>query len=273
MPGPRVSRLTVYPVKSLDGKSVEEASLTDVGALENDRIYALVDEDGAYVNGKAERRIHRIRSGFDLDTHRLCLRDVDAPAEEASTFVLPDESDDVARWFETYLGYDVSVRREPARGFPDDTDNPGPTLISTATIETLASWYDDVTPDGMRRRLRANVEISNVPAFWEDHLFADHGEVVRFTIGDVAFEGVNPCQRCVVPSRDPDTGEETPDFRERFIENRRRTKPDWTDSDRFDHDFRVMVNTRVPGSPSTIAVGDSVEIQGVQPEAERTREE
>lgn len=266
MTGPRVSRLTVYPVKSLDGKSIEQGHLTDTGALVDDRIYALVDEDGAYVNGKAERRIHRIRSGFDLDTHRLSLRDVDAPTADASAFVLPDDADDVAAWFESYLGYDVSVRREPERRFPDDTDNPGPTIVSTATIETLASWYDDVTPDGMRRRLRANVEIAGVPAFWEDRLFADYGEAVRFTIGDVAFDGINPCQRCVVPSRDPDTGEETPDFRERFIENRRRTKPDWTDSDRFDHDFRVMLNTRVPDAPAPITVGDPIEIEGVRPE-------
>lgn len=84
--------------------------------------------------------------------------------------------------------------------------------------------------------------------------------MVRFRIGDTILEGVNPCRRCVVPARDPDTGDETPGFRERFIEQRRETKPDWTDSDRFDSDYRVMVNTRVLDEEASLTVGDSVEI-------------
>lgn len=266
MHGPRLASLTVYPVKSLDGKTVESAALTQTGGLVGDRMYALVDADGDFVNGKAERRIHRIRSGFDLDTHRFCVRDVDAPAGSATSFVLPDDRDGVEDWFADYLDYEVALRREPQGGFPDDTVNPGPTVISTATLETVAGWYDGITPDEMRRRLRPNVEIDGVPAFWEDRLFADHGEVVRFTIGDVTLDGVNPCQRCVVPSRDPDTGEETPDFRERFIIRRGETLPEWTRSDRFDHDYRLMVNTRVPDGGGRLAVDDPVEITGPRPE-------
>lgn len=270
MSGPRVTRLTVYPVKSLDGKSVAEASFAPAGGLDGDRLYALRDSDGAFVNGKAEPIIHRIRSGFDLDTHRLTLRCIDAPPGTATSYKLPEERGLAEDWLSQYLGYDVTIERDDEVGFPDDTVRPGPTVISTATIETIASWYDDITPDEMRRRLRANVEIEGVPAFWEDRLFADHGEVVRVTIGVAVLEGVNPCQRCVVPSRDPDTGEETPNFRERFIEQRRATKPDWTPSDRFDHDYRVMVNTRVPetnpGVADPIQVGDPVEIIGVRSE-------
>ena len=267
MSGPCLARLTVYPVKSLDGNSVSSASFIGPGALSGDRIYALVDEGGAYVNGKAEPAIHRLRSGFDLDSHRLSIRDVEDPTCAARSFTLPADAARAEEWFEEYLGYPVTLRREPLGGFPDDTTHPGPTVISTATIETVASWYDEVTPDEMRRRLRANVEIESVPAFWEDQLFADHGEVVAFSIGDVVLEGVNPCRRCIVPARDPDTGDETPGFRERFIEQRRATKPDWTDSDRFDSDYRVMVNTRVPDPDPTaeLTVGDPVEVLGTRP--------
>lgn len=270
MPGPRLARLTVYPVKSLDGKSVETASFAPAGGLDGDRLYALRDDDGDFVNGKAEPTIHRIRSGFDLETHRLCLRCIDAPPGTAASYTLPEERSLAEDWLSEYLGYDVTIERDDEVGFPDDTSRPGPTVISTATIETVASWYDDISPDEMRRRLRPNVEIEGVPAFWEDQLFADHGEVVRFSIGDTVLEGVNPCQRCVVPTRNPDTGEETPDFRERFIEQRRATKPDWTPSDRFDHDYRVMVNTRVPesddGAVEAIRVGEPVDILGVRSE-------
>lgn len=260
MPVPRLVRLTVYPVKSLDGKSVQSATFTAQGGLVDDRIYALVDDSGDYVNGKAEPMVHRIRSGFDLDRHRLCVRDVEEPPSAAVSFALPGESSAAGDWFGNYLGYPVSLRREPMGGFPDDTTNPGPTVLSTATIETIASWYDDVTTDEMRRRLRANVEVGGVPAFWEDRLFADRGEVVRFHLGDAVLEGVNPCRRCIVPARDPDTGEETPQFRERFVAQRRATKPEWTDSDRFDSDYRVMVNTRVPEPDATLNVGEPVEI-------------
>lgn len=138
-----------------------------------------------------------------------------------------------------------------------------PTVISTATIEAVADWYDDVTPGEMRRRLRASVEVGGVPAFWEDGLFADDGEAVRFRIGEVVIHGIRPCQRCIVPARDPNTGEETPGFRERFVQRRRATRPAWTDGERFEHDYSLMVNTRVPNPMGEISVGDPVEILDV----------
>jgi hypothetical protein len=259
---PRVARLTVYPIKSLDGKAIETAHFTPTGGFMGDRTYALFDADGAYVNGKAERRLHRIRTGFDLDTHEVRLRAVTDSIGDAAAFSLPEELVGLAAWFTDYLGYEVEVRRDLRGGFPDDTVNAGPTVISTATIETVAGWFEDVSVDEMRRRLRASVEVAGVPAFWEDRLVTDEGEHVEFRIGDVLLHGANPCQRCIVPARDPDTGEETPNFRERFLEGRRETRPDWTDSDRFDHDYRVMVNTRVPDPTGTITVGDRVEILG-----------
>jgi uncharacterized protein YcbX len=58
-------------------------------------------------------------------------------------------------------------RIDDALGFVDRRDM-RPSVISTATIETVASWFDGLTVEGTRRRLRANVEVSGVPAFWED---------------------------------------------------------------------------------------------------------
>ncbi|TKX51751.1 MOSC domain-containing protein, partial [Halorubrum sp. SP3] len=73
--------------------------------------------------------------------------------------------------------------------------------------------------------------------FWEDRLYSDHDHEVVFRIGDVTFRGANPCQRCIVPVRDPHTGEEYPEFQRIFIENRKRTLPEWADRARFDHYF------------------------------------
>jgi uncharacterized protein YcbX len=260
-------------VKSLDGIDRQRAELLPDGGLETDREFALFDADDTYVNGKRERAIHGVRSTVDPGAETLS---VDAPGMESATFDLSgDEHAAIAEWFEAYLGYPVELRRDRTGGFPDDTTLSGPTVISTATIREVASWFDDITTDGMRRRLRANVEIGAdeaagedpLPPFWEDRLYAGHGESVAFTVGGVEFRGVNPCQRCVVPMRDPDTGEATPGFRERFVERREATLPEWADGDRFDHFFRLMVNTVVPESSvgAEIAVGDAVEIRGVEP--------
>jgi hypothetical protein len=157
--------------------------------------------------------------------------------------------------------------RRVVGGRPDRT-NTGPTVVATATLRELAAWFD-IKTDSARRRFRTNLEVDGVPPFWCDRLFADDGEVVEFTVGDAALLGVTPCARCVTPTRDPDTGDPTPAFRETFVEHRRRTRPPWTDSSRYDHDFRVTVAARVPEAAAgeTVSVGDPVERLGVRPEA------
>ncbi|MGD1920092.1 MAG: MOSC domain-containing protein, partial [Pleurocapsa sp.] len=78
-------------------------------------------------------------------------------------------------------------------GFPDDTYSPGATIISTATLKEIASWYPELEIDDVRRRFRANIELGGVPAFWEDCLFADADSIVKFQVGGVVFMGVYPC--------------------------------------------------------------------------------
>jgi uncharacterized protein YcbX len=58
-------QIILYPIKSLDGVVVERARLTAGGILEHDRVYAIVDDAGAYVNGKRTARVHALRSEFD----------------------------------------------------------------------------------------------------------------------------------------------------------------------------------------------------------------
>ena len=118
----------------------------------------------------------------------------------------------------------------------------------------------------MRRRLRANIEIEGVPAFWEDQLFAEQQtEFVQFQVGAVLFEGINPCQRCVVPTRDSLIGKVYPEFQKIFLKKRKETLPEWAPLSRFDHFFRLSVNTRIPESEAgkILQVGDEVKIYGV----------
>jgi hypothetical protein len=268
---PRIDRIRVYPVKSLDPMAVETATVLPDGGLSADREWAIVDADGDYVNGKRERAVHRIRSRYDPETTTLWISLPEWDGERSYVLSSPSDRAAVTDALSAYFGYEVAVRHDETGGFPDDTAAAGPTVISTATIHEVAGWFDGIDPEGMRRRLRANLEVDGVPAFWEDRLFAGSGEVVGFELrGDdgrsVPFEGVNPCQRCVVPSRDPETGAETPGFRETFMRRREATLPDWSGGDRFDHYFRLMVNTRVPPAAvgRRVAVGDALCRLGVR---------
>ena len=261
---PHLARITVYPIKSLDPGDVERVRVIENGALAGDREYAIRDSEGEYVNGKRERRTHRLRTSFDGNAVELREHGTD----ESARFDPETDHEALSTWLSEFFGYPVNLDREPEGGFPDDTVLSGPTVVSTATLETVAGWFDGISTSGMRRRLRANLEVGGVPAFWEDRLYGDPGSVVAFAVGETEFEGVNPCQRCVVPSRDPDTGEEYDGFRQTFVENRRETLPAWAATGRFDHYFRLMVNTRVPEESwgGELAVGDEVRVIGERPE-------
>lgn len=254
---PSLARIRVYPVKSLDSHDLDRATLREKGGLSFDREYAIVDAEGNYVNGKRNRQVHRLRSAFD-PAGTLTLRETGG--DEAETFDL-DEPDRLEAWLSDFFGEPVTLERDERGGFPDDTHAAGPTVVSTATLEAVAGWFD-LPVENVRRRLRANLEVGGVPAFWEDRLYTDPEHVVAFRVGETVIEGINPCQRCVVPTRDPDTGVETPGFRERFIELREETLPEWAGTAWFDHYFRLMVNTRVPEESvgCELRVGDAVEV-------------
>ena len=87
------------------------------------------------------------------------------------------------------------------------------------------------------------------------------GEDVLFRVGKVVLAGTNPCQRCVVPTRDTQTGEAWPRFVSTFTQQRQATLPAWAESSRFDHFYRLAVNTRLArGRGGMIHVGDAVEV-------------
>ncbi|WP_435196430.1 MOSC domain-containing protein [Natronomonas sp. EA1] len=259
---PHLSRIRVYPVKSLDSLDLESAEVLPAGGLSLDREWVM-RSGGQAITGKTEQRTHRLRSAYERPA-TLELRE--HGTDDGQRFDLETERDDAEAWLADYFGMDVSLDRDARGGFPDDTHAAGPTVIATATLEAVAEWYGGTVEDA-RRRLRPNLEIGGVEPFWEDRLYADRDSVRGFSIGEATFEGVNPCQRCVVPTRDPDTGAETPGFREQFVQQREETLPEWANEDWFDHYFRLMVNTRVPQETvgSVLDVGDEVEIGSVSP--------
>ncbi|TKX46181.1 MULTISPECIES: MOSC domain-containing protein [unclassified Halorubrum] len=253
----RVERLTVFPVKGLDGVDVEAARVLDGGTLERDREFALFDADGDVVNGKRTDRVHDLATDFDPESGALR---VETPDGAVRRFDLEAEPARAAAWFGDFFDADLRLRRDESLGYVDRRDM-GPSVVSTATLEAVASWFDGVTVDGARRRLRANVEVSGVPAFWEDRFVGEGAPA--FEIGGVRVEGVTPCGRCVVPERDPDTGEPTPEFRERFVRRREATFPEWAEADAFDHYYSLTTIARIPERHrgETIRVGDEVAVR------------
>ncbi|PSQ43842.1 MOSC domain-containing protein [Halobacteriales archaeon SW_5_68_122] len=264
MATPTLERVNVYPVKSLDPHdTLQRVEVREDGGLAYDREFAIVEASGEYVNGKNEPRVHELRLWFDPKAGRLTLC---GPDGDPAAFDIGDR-EGIEAWLSAFFGRPVELRRDETGGFPDDMLASGPTVVAAATLEAVADWFDGIDAAGTERRLRPNLVVSGVEPFWEDRLYADRETAVAFRVGDCEFLGSNPCQRCVVPARDPETGEETPGFQERFVEKRRETLPEWAGEAWFDHHFRLMVNTFVPKSTvgRQLRVGDGVEILGERP--------
>jgi MOSC domain-containing protein len=260
--GPRLAGIRLHPIKALDPVCVKEARIGPGGGLEFDRAWALYSADGQWVNGKRTAAVHLIRAAYAPDLSSVTLSVPDRRGFPTRTFEFPGGSSDAAQWFSVYFEQLITVRHS-LEGFPDDTVANGPTIISTASLDAAATWFPGLTSSDMRLRFRTTLEVDGVPPFWEDQLFgADKNILVPFRIGDVHFEGSNPCARCPVPPRNPQTGAEFPGFQKRFTELRRATLPSWAPQERFDHFYRLATNTRVASSEvgKILRVGDRLEI-------------
>jgi len=250
-----IHKLTTYPIKSFDGVDVEQVTILPSGGIKHDRRFAFTDTDGNYFNGKNYTQIHRFETHFINTWHNIVL--VDKHDDQREYFDLQTDQQSMLQWIQQIEPAIGDIEESTDCGITDDRDAPGPTIISTATLETVASWFDDITVDSVRRRLRCNIEIHGVPAFWEDN-FLNGKQVLR--IGDVQFLGTTSSQRCVVPTRDPAKGAPTTDFAKTVRALREQTLPAWSDRSQFDHFFRLATNTVLAPNchGGTIHVGDEV---------------
>ncbi len=250
--------MRVYPFKSLDGAEVLSASFVARGALQYDRAFAFFDSDDACINAKREPRVHRLRVTYDEALAAMFESEITG---ERCRFAFDESTAALAAFLARHFERPVTVRRDDDGGFPDDVTAAGPTIVSSATLATVASWFDGLTVEDIRLRLRTNIEVDGVPAFWEDRLFGAEGDVTPFRIGEVELGGMNPCARCIVPSRDARTGEPLPAFSKRVSERRAATLPGWADRSRFDHFYRLTVNTQAPGvCGRAVRVGDALSL-------------
>ncbi len=261
---PVLSHIIVYPIKSLDGVEVTKVALSPGGTLRHDREFAIVDTEGNWVNGKRYPQLHRIRATFDLMSRTTTLRV--QGSDTATTFHLDEDRSHLTTWLSDFLSMTVTLQQNQHQGFPDDPKAYGPTVVSTATLLEMTHWYAKVAMPllEVRQRFRTNLEIAAVPAFWEDHLYGDAPDrPVDFQIGSVYLQGINPCQRCIVPTRHPLTGEVLPDFKPQFIAQRSATLPANVARSRLNHFYRLAVNTRISPSEAgkILRIGDAVTLK------------
>jgi uncharacterized protein len=249
---PKLAQIVIYPIKSLDGMVVDRSQISTGGTLEFDRRWAIVDTAGKVVNAKRTAKIQQLRSQFDFistgsESERRSIIQLQA-VDDASTytFCLITEFTELSQWLSQFFGFPVKLIENATTGFPDDLNAYGPTIVSTATLETICKWFPDLDLAEVRRRFRTNLELSGVPPFWEDRLFGAPEELVDFQLGNVQFYGINPCQRCVVPTRNALTGEVTAKFQQTFTQQRQQTLPPEVNIARFNHFYRLAVNTQIP---------------------------
>ena len=259
---PILAGISIYPIKSLDPHFSTEIRIGAGGQLEHDREFALFDAGGKCVRAKRHAKFHLLRAKYDLRAMRVSL--CEEGKQDAQTFHLLKERAKLEDYFTRFFGLKVTLERNEKNGFPDDSSEWGPTLISTGTLKEVAAWFPGLKADDVWKRFRPNLVIGGTEAFWEDRLYGKQGEGVAFRIGDVQFRGTNPCVRCVVPTRDPSHAEPIPEFAKIFMERRKASLPAWAEGSRFaDTFYRLAVNTRVEAKEACkeLMIGDNVEVE------------
>ncbi|MEZ2229165.1 MOSC domain-containing protein [Microcoleus sp.] len=255
-----VASIHIYPIKSLDGIAVSQATLLPSGALKGDRSFAIYDEQGEFVNGDRHNGAYFLRLSFNISNNIVGLKI--QGTEQEIFFHIDRERARIQSWLTNYFGFRVKLVENLLTGFPENPAAPGPTIISTETIAEIASWFPRVCVNEMRQHLRANIEIGDVPPFWEDQLFAENEEIVRLQIGTTTFEALNPSQRSILSQRHYFREEVYPNFEKVFTAKRNKTIADSARRLPLNHLSQLNINTRVPDrlSGKILHIGDEVKI-------------
>lgn len=217
-----LSGLFRYPVKSLYGETFERLDIGPRGPL-YDRHWMVVDAGGKFLTQRQLPRMTLIRTRLDA-TNDLYLAAPGMPelavgppsSQPVLVRVWGDEVTAVAAsapinaWLSEFLETDCRLvslpdasRRpvDPHYASADDqvgfADGFPLLLISQGSLDELNSRLTSPVP---MRRFRPNLVVSGCAAFAED-------DWRRIRIGDILFEVVKPCSRCVIPTIDTETAE------------------------------------------------------------------
>jgi uncharacterized protein YcbX len=207
--------LAFTPVKATRLHTVDRVELRPDGVSDNRRFYVIDDRD-RMINSKISGELQTVIADYSHADRRLKLTLADGRVVE-DEITLGDEVD--TRFFSTQrrgrivLGPWADVLSEvagrslrlvepcDAGGGVDRGAEGAVSLISRASLARLAEVGDIESLDS--RRFRMLVEIDGVGAHAEDR-WVGNGSRVRIGEAVVSFTG--HVGRCLITSRDPDTG-------------------------------------------------------------------
>lgn len=210
----RVVRISIAPVKAMALVHRDEVVVGAIGVVGNRRFW-LRDENGNLFNAKKEGRLLQIRPEWDESSRRLALtfpdgRRVEGLVElgepvDAMVYgeLRPSRRVSGADWAEVvsdFVGQPLELLWADDNGVDRLTAEGTVSLISNATLERLREEMGiDQAVDP--RRFRMLFQIDGVGPNEEDTWIGRHVQ-----IGDAEFVITGDIGRCVVTSRDPDTG-------------------------------------------------------------------
>jgi uncharacterized protein len=217
VPSGTVTSLHRWPVKSLAGEDADALNL-DPRGVAGDRAHALIHQHkGAPKRLTAREAPGMLRwraayaevPGAALATDEVPLPTLTAPDGTAFRWDDPDLpealSDD--------LGRPITLKRDLA--LMQDLNN----SILVTTRATLAAVADVLERELDLRRFRTNIHVvldDDTPPFAEETW-----EGRRLQVGDVTLDLLHPCERCVIPTRDPDTQVKDPNILKWLTRERR----------------------------------------------------
>jgi len=223
VPQTTLVQLNFYPLKSARGIALDAAELDDFG-IRNDRRWMVVDPDGEMVTQREEPRlaliVPKLSSGRLILTApgvgelALPLGGADGPRlgvriwrDRVAGAIVQEPA---TAWISEYLGAPRRIVYMPDDAFrPIDARYSPPgrrvsfadgfpfLLISAEALDELNARLDSPLP---MDRFRPNLVVRGAGAHAEDGWR-------RIRIGDVAFDVVKPCARCVITTTDQATGE------------------------------------------------------------------
>lgn len=214
--------IRTYPVKSLAGILQESIEVQPQG-LKDDRLYMLVDENGLFITQRkypqlALIKVQQVAYGFSFFVENqliLTIEDSNFQMETLKVKIWNDEcvglvaNEKVNQWFSQFLGFPVKLIKynhqaprpiDPLFSQPKDivsfADGFPLLVISQASLNDLNSKLE--LPVSMNN-FRPNIIVNGCDAYAEDNW-------KQIRIGEVVFDAVKRCSRCVLTTVDPKTG-------------------------------------------------------------------
>ena len=222
-----VRSLHVYPVKSCRGIDVKAAEVVATGFC-HDREWMVVDVAGTFLSQRSHPGLATVATAIDEASLVLSapgIPDLAVPLDTSvgkpvaatvwgDTCEALDAGSAAADWFSTLLRGPCRLVRQPTASVrPVDPDFAGADdrvafadafpflLVNQASVDELNRRLEQ--PVGADR-FRANIVIAGAHAHDEDRWRS-------IAAGDVVFDVVKPCARCIVVTTDQATGDRSPE--------------------------------------------------------------